>query len=203
LHAASIILGLPALHYPSRPALSWFRGDFSSNTTQPFSVITDLPTGVFFEELDKTHPEARFILTVRDVESWLASFELFLSRTKPSSAETLRRDVIRVACYGTITFHRERMAGVYLRHTERVQEYFRHRSSDLLVLDLTTEKHPWAKLCRFLNITPPDLPFPHLRYPGINNLRWALPTELNEKRRAIMELAYRKTPLQTDKVSSE
>jgi sulfotransferase family protein len=189
LHAASVILRLSALHYPSRPAKRWLQGDYSAETTNPFNVITDIPTGVYFEELDKTHPHARFILTIRDVDSWLNSFEAFLSRTKPSSPDTLTRDVIRVACYGTTRFNRERMAGVYLRHNDRVQKYFKYRSSDLLILELGDD-NSWKRLCDFLDLTPPKIPYPHLRAPGIGELRWVLPEEINVKRRALMQLLY-------------
>ncbi|MDP9138748.1 MAG: hypothetical protein M3N38_11325 [Pseudomonadota bacterium] len=190
LHAASVLMGLSAWHYPSQAAFRWFLGDFSAATTQPFAAITDLPTPLFFEELDKTHPRARFILTVRDVESWLDSFEAFLGRTRPSSPQTLRRDIIRIACYGTMAFHRERMAGVYLRHIDRVQTYFRHRASDLLVLDVKKEPRPWQKLGDFLSLPLPDLPFPHLRAPGIGPLRCVLPQELGQKRDAMIRLAF-------------
>jgi hypothetical protein len=39
-----------------------------------YQSTVDWPTAGFFRELSKTHPEAKFILTVRSPESWAASF---------------------------------------------------------------------------------------------------------------------------------
>jgi hypothetical protein len=191
LHAASVMLGLSAVHFPKTAALRWMFGDFSLATTHPFAVVTDIPTPVYFEELDRTHPGARFVLTVRDLKNWLSSLETHLARTKPSSEKTLRRDIIRIACYGTIPFHRERMTSVYLRHIDRVQTYFKHRAADLLILDLETEPRPWEKLCAFLGLDPPDTSFPHLRGHALGPLQIVLPEDIGQKRDAMIRLILR------------
>jgi len=47
----------------------------------------------------------------------------------------------------------------YERHNREVLEYFKGRTTDLLVLRLT-EGDGWAKLCPFLEQEVPHVPFP-------------------------------------------
>jgi hypothetical protein len=67
---------------------------------------------------------------------------------------------------------------------------FKNRPSDLLILDLANEPRPWRRLCDFLGLPAPDMPFPHLKKPGIGELRRVLPEEIARKRDAMMRLAY-------------
>jgi hypothetical protein len=75
LHAAALILRIPAIHYPIELTPRWFNGDFSRAATEPYQLISDLPTPLFFEEFDVAHPGAKFILTYRNVDRWLDSVE--------------------------------------------------------------------------------------------------------------------------------
>ena len=168
--------------------MRWLRGDFSEDATDYFDVITDLPTPMYFEQLDMTHPGAQYILTIRDVDSWLNSMEIFFAKSPPESSETLLRDFIRIACYGTTRFHRQRMKNVYLRHLDHVQNYFRNRPSDLMIIDVKKESNPWDKLCAFLQLPVPDMPFPHLRAPGIGKLGSVRQDEKVLKRRLLARM---------------
>ena len=190
LHVASLILGLSAVHYPREAASRWFRGDFSRETTDHFDVITDLPTPVYFQQLDTTHPGSRFILTIRSIDSWLESVEKFFAKSPPESAETLLRDFIRIACYGTTRFHRQRMMSVYMRHIELVQNYFRQRPSDLMIINISEETNPWDRLCAFLEMPVPKMGFPHLRAPGIGQLTSVRHDEKESKRRLLMRVLH-------------
>jgi hypothetical protein len=188
LHAAGVILGLSAVHYPGPLATRWMAGNFSAETLGPFAFWTDLPVPVYFREFDRACPNSRFIMTVREPDAWVDSVERWFARTPPSSEKTLQRDLVRLICYGVCNFHRQRFLDVYQRHTDQVTEYFRDRPSDLLVLDLTKETDPWHRLCRFLNHPVPEAKFPHLTSPSIGDLRIVLPEEVADKRRRLSDL---------------
>jgi hypothetical protein len=189
LHAAAVILGFSAIHYPARLAAKWMAADFSPEAMSPFEFYTDLPVPVYFREFDRARPHARFILTLRHADAWVESVERWFASSPPSSPRTVQRDVIRLVCYGVDDFHRQRFLDVYRRHTEQVTEYFRDRPEDLLVLDPTTEPDPWAPLCRFLDRPVPRRKFPHLKTPAIGNLQWVMPEEIGDKQRRMIRLA--------------
>ena len=68
---------------------------------------------------------------------------------------------MRLAVYGVTTFHRGRLKYVYERHVREVEEYFKQRPRDLLVLDVCAGEG-WEKLCAFLNKPVPPGPFPFI-----------------------------------------
>ncbi len=140
----------------------WFRGDFSHDYLRDLDALTDLPIGVFFPQLDQKYPGSRFILTVRDIDSWLTSVARQFSR-QPEPEPGFRRDV-RMAAYGTSVFHEQRFRFVYKTHQRNVKWYFDNRPQDLLVMDICGGDG-WDKLCHFLNRDRPSMPFPHQR-PG-------------------------------------
>src|SRR5690242_14275153 len=134
LHAAAVILGFPAVHYPLGLASRWMGADFSPDAMGPFSAYTDLPVPVYFREFDRACPNSRFILTLRDPARWIDSVERYFG-SRPSSEQTLQRDILRLLCYGVSNFHRQRFLDVYHRHTDQVTDYFCDRPADLLVFD--------------------------------------------------------------------
>jgi hypothetical protein len=188
LHAACVLLGLSAIHYPTFAARRWLEGDFSPETTEGFQAVTDLPTPVYFRQFDAIHPGARFILTLREVETWLESMETHYARGRPHSAETALRDRIRMAAYGAIDFDRTRMRDACERHVEQVLAYFKTRPGDLLVLDLPTETDLWGRLCGFLGLSRPEEPFPHVRQFITGPLAVVADSELPQKAQAMREL---------------
>jgi hypothetical protein len=74
-----------------------------------------------------------------------------------------RTEFQHIAAYGLITLNnRDRMAYVYDLHIKNVIEYFKDRPEDLLILNIF-EGDGWDKLCDFLSIPVPDVPFPHIK----------------------------------------
>jgi hypothetical protein len=63
------------------------------------------------------------------------------------------------ALYGSAHFDPERFSRAYDAYVERVDDHFRRRETDLLVLDLFAGQG-WPELCAFLDHPAPDLPFP-------------------------------------------
>jgi hypothetical protein len=191
LHAAAVILGLSAVHFPLRLAQNWMAGDFSPAALGPFDFYSDLPVPTYFREFDRACPSARFILTVRDPEQWIDSAERYFASSPPNSPATLQRDLVRLVGYGMLRFHRQRFLDVYRRHTDDVLGYFKDRPADLLVLDLTKELDPWQPLARFLNRPLPERRFPRLASPAIGDLTRVTPAELQDKQRRMLDLVDR------------
>lgn len=160
-------LGYRAAHYVDhREALrgesTWFAGDFETDSLIGFDAAVDLPVPAFYPQLDTRYPGSRFILTVRDAESWIASVRRHWSR-KPitDDAQGRYRRWVRLATYGTFGFSEARMRFVYETHVRNVMDFFAGRPRDLLVLDICGGQG-WDRLCPFLDKPPPCGPFPWL-----------------------------------------
>lgn len=142
-------LGYYSKHYPSM--LEFYE------TIDRYDALADIPISCNFEILDKKYPHSKFILTVRDINSWLESCERHLKITTLSEKWQWS---IRKKCYGTIGWDREKYKKTYYTHYDNVLEYFKNRPNDLLILDIL-EGEGYEKLCPFLNKTVINPNFPH------------------------------------------
>jgi hypothetical protein len=145
------MLGYRTVHFPT-----------SDEQIARHDAATDASVAYRFEELDRAYPGSKFILTVRDEEAWLRSYEQFRDQqTRIGRNWPMMRvaRAVRLAVYGTEEFDRERWREGYRRHNQRVREYFADRPGDLLVMDITRGEG-WEKLCPFLGKPAPGAPFP-------------------------------------------
>ena len=185
LHAALVLLGKASCHYPAVAARHWLAGQYESDPLSEVEACVDLPTPVFFRELDRAYPGSRFILTVRDEGQWLESVGRFLGGTAPSGPRTILRDMIRVATYGMAGFHAERFREVFRQHRRAVEDYFADRPETLLVMDISAGDG-WEALCRFLGIgEQPCRPFPRLDSPYLGQLSNVTFSDLDHKRQLL------------------
>lgn len=126
-----------------------------------FDVALPGISAAMYEDLDAAYPGSKFILTVRDIGRWLKSVEHDIQRKKDVVQDRMEeREKIQLLLYGTAEFDRKRFEQAYCKHLERVEDYFKKRPDDLLVLDITTDAG-WDRLCGFLGEPVPDVPFPH------------------------------------------
>jgi hypothetical protein len=166
LTAALNILGVTSIHYPydERTLSQLQSGNFRLSLLDTYQSITDLPAVPFYEEFDREFPNSKFILTVRDLDGWLRSCEMhwqLLDEWVASFPEFERaHSYLSELVYGGQTFERDRFALRYETHLTRVKKYFAARKKDLLVLDICNGEG-WSKLCSFLSVEEPALPFPH------------------------------------------
>ena len=149
---------------------NWAKRDFRRlfrfcHTAQAFQ---DVPFSLpyTFQALDIRFPGSKFILTIRDSpEQWYSSLihfhtRLFGGGTVPD-CNCLKRATY---CYTGWMFeanraifptpnddlyNKEILINHYNFHNQSVMEYFRHRTSDLLVINLA-EKGSYAKFCEFI-----------------------------------------------------
>ncbi|MGW2633897.1 sulfotransferase family protein [Streptomyces chattanoogensis] len=172
LRAALHLLGYDVAHYPvdraSLDALA--RGDGRLPLLEHYDGLADVAAVPCFRELDALHRGARFILTVREKGSWLASLEEnWPTAAAPGSpcgrdddargAVRETRRFLREAVYGCHAFDAGRLSRVYDEHVAAVRAHFDGRPGDLLVLDIVGGEG-WERLAPFLGVAAPAAPFP-------------------------------------------
>jgi hypothetical protein len=133
------------------------KGDYSRALAAvgDFVAFEDRPWNVWemYRHLDEAHPDSRFVLTVRDPETWWRSVEQWCTHKKPQMAETYTTHLRAEA------FTREAFVAGYEQYNAEVIDHF-EGTDKLLVLDVEAEPS-WAPLCAFLGVPVPDAPFPH------------------------------------------
>ena len=162
------MLGFKVAHSPDDKITlkELLAGKYNFSILNDFDGITDITVAPYYAQLDKLFPDSKFILTVRDKESWLRALESQW-REMPvvddlPSKETNMQDrarLLRIAVYGTYTFNEEQFSYAYDLHYRNVVEYFKERPESLLIINIF-EGEVWEKLCPFLNIPVLNKPFP-------------------------------------------
>ncbi|KAI8393798.1 P-loop containing nucleoside triphosphate hydrolase protein [Radiomyces spectabilis] len=134
-----------------------------------FTAAVDWPTCLFYKELMAKYPNAKFILTMRDADSWYKSIKNTIHpRVRDVLAggdhpEHLVRMVDMVATVELDGAHRDpalfanedEMKRRFMKHNEEVQRTI--PAERLLILQLG---EGWDRLCRFLNKPVPKVPYP-------------------------------------------
>jgi hypothetical protein len=149
------ILGLRAVHFPR-----------SLREVRRHDAATDTPVADAFERLDRLFPASRFVYTVREQGAWLASCRWEWAKHQEDFDGSRFISSLHDRLYGGRDFEAARFAHAYGRHEERVLRHFEKRPEDLLVLDLCGADAGWGRLCAFLGLPVPDVPFPHLNGVG-------------------------------------
>ena len=113
----------------------------------------------------RSYPGSRFILTVRDEDSWIRSLRVHLfPRAKATQNDSLipLQPFTRSSMFnGDLWFIDEHAADYLQRYRDfnrGVMDYFRGRDN-LLVIDIQ-KGDGWEKLCAFLGCDIPSEPFP-------------------------------------------
>ena len=154
------ILGYNTLHFPRFRYINHecylYYEEF-----QHYDAFTDTPIAATYKTLDKQFPDSKFILTVRDMDTWLRSCERHFKPgrfdnhvTHPDS------NYLHLQLYNSTDFDREKFEFAYFRHYYDVLLYFSgERKNDLLILDIVNGDS-WDQLCGFLSKTVPQEDFP-------------------------------------------
>lgn len=157
-------LGYKTVHYPS-PQEYDKRNDYE--------FMCDLPIPPRFKQLDKEYPQARFVLTTRDTESWLKSVKRHMIVKKAKWQMEYRREA-----YGTHEYNEQVLIESYEKHNQEVKNYFRD-TNKLLVLDIS-EPDKWEKLCSFLGVKKPSVPYPTTNVYDSKKLNLGCGTDIKE-----------------------
>jgi hypothetical protein len=145
------MLGYSAVHCP-----------MSYEEIDKHESSTDTAVAARFEFLDLLYPGSKFILTIRDLDSWIESASSLIRSDK----DPIWKLETRSKLWGSLVFDRENFIEGYHKHHSKVLHHFRNRPNDFLILDLkATEK--FEKLCSFLDKPIPSNDYPHLNKRGL------------------------------------
>jgi len=109
------------------------------------NVFADGSERYRFKELDKFFPEAKFILTTRNIDTWLVSH--------------VNHSYVRHKRTHTDgDFWRQRLK-TFREHHKAVREYFQGRE-DFLEINFCDKDDKWDPICHFLDKEVPDCSFP-------------------------------------------
>jgi hypothetical protein len=160
-HMEEVILDMPT-HVPLWAAAVDGRPDWTAAFAGYESAV-DWPTAGFFRELHAAYPEAKFVLTVRSPESWVASFsatiyKLLAGRDKaPAEMQDWLDMGSRVIAKTGFPpgLDEAGLARAFNAHNEAVKAAI--PADRLLVYQV---KEGWGPLCEFLGVAAPGGEFP-------------------------------------------
>jgi Sulfotransferase domain len=134
-------------------------GDFRLPTFEMFDAFTDNPYFRIWREIYALYPDARYILTVRDEDAWIASCAKFFNhrRIRPMRVWMFGPH----ANPGRDAASRQAWLDAYRAHNAAVRAHFASRPQQFLEFEPTRESS-WGLLCDFLGApVPDDQPWPH------------------------------------------
>ncbi|QDV41301.1 hypothetical protein Enr13x_11390 [Stieleria neptunia] len=131
-------------------------------TLNSYDAFGDLPIPLFFKELDGAFPDAKFIYTTRQIDSWLDSMEWLLERGRYERGWTTGElaDEMHFAIYNSARFDKPRLAKAFLDHEQCVREHFDGREGKLCTIDISRGELTFERICQFLGLPVPSGPFP-------------------------------------------
>lgn len=150
---ACSLLGLSSLHFPDLGKI------------QEVDMANDLPVTAHYKKLDGLFPNSKFILTVRDQDSWEKSFSEHIKiqnhiKRGREISKYHPAFIHRVKLYGTHVLTLDVVIETRRKHEQDVLEYFKKRKDDLLIMDIAGGDS-WSMLCSFIDFQIPSHPFPH------------------------------------------
>jgi hypothetical protein len=132
-----------------------------------YRACVDTPTSYHYEEVARAFPNALVVVTIRDPESWYASWVAFhdVMAEVASAARDVSQDMIKLG--EIIRAHRSRVWGLDASREEMIAQFERRveevsasvTSDRFLAFDV---REGWRPLCSFLQQPVPDTPFPHV-----------------------------------------
>ena len=175
MFAALQILGLNPVHtgyerLARLPLCSYlFGGNYSLDDAlallRRFDGGMDEPTMLLYEEVMAAIPDAKFLLTISDPESWYENYVKGANSMNATRFARLKR-VLPYDCemmrswgcnFDFPSEGKEECLQNYAKHNQRVQEVI--PAEKLLVYNWSDG---WSPLCHFLGLPVPDEDFPHV-----------------------------------------
>lgn len=117
--------------------------------------LNDMPITTRYKFYDKIFKNSKFILTVRELHSWLSSCKNHFRREKHKHVGRLRQEL-----FGDNKWNRELFLHLYKEHFREVYNYFKNRKNDLLIIDIVGGDG-YKKISEFLDIKIHKNTFPH------------------------------------------
>ena len=140
-----------------------------------YDVFEDYPWPYTYKEFDKHYPDTKFVLGLREPNSWVKS--VIYQSLRGKTVE--RRNAASTRYLEEYGFkypvlHEEELKLMFLEHNNEVIEYFKDRPNDFLIVNWW-EGSGWMEICKFLGKPIPNVPFPHRKnaypYPDYKRMR--------------------------------
>jgi hypothetical protein len=154
----------PGFHLDENNNLIINQNDVSEN-----QAATDETTIPIYKEIDAQYPGSKFILTIRDMDSWYRSIENNGNALQHIRDKNPAVAVLHKTLYGSAVRNIRLYTEAHQNHIASVKEYFSNRPNDLLIMNICSGEG-WETLCPFLGKDIPDTPFPKENIFGINDL---------------------------------
>ena len=128
-----------------------------------YRATIDWPSCEYYKELMEAYPDAIVLLNTRNPGEWYDSTYKTIYRVQTMFPPwmrffvTMQEKLIWKGRFNDQFEDREKAIKNYLDHHEEVMKHV--PPGRLLVYDV---KEGWGPLCRFLGVSIPDIPFPHL-----------------------------------------
>lgn len=134
--------------------------ELTRELSHEYDAFEDNPWPLVFREMDEMWPDAKFVLTYRDPQKWIASqVKHFGTKVTPM------RQLIYGEARGCPLGNEAHYIETYLRHNDDVRAHFSDRPEKLLELNFE-QGQGWKELCEFLGCDVPGTAFPHANPAG-------------------------------------
>ncbi len=149
--------------------VNWKAGDVDKQVLditlaelEQLEAIQDSPCVFLHQELDAAFPGSKFILTIRNTDSWLESYRKFFK----DKCNPFQRWMYKIDQFSGNEDHFRK---VYNDKNAEIIDYFKDRPNDFLILDMA-KGDGWLELVPFLG---QDFlkPFPHVNKMGVLNAK--------------------------------
>ena len=133
-----------------------------------FNSAVDFPVSLFYEELINKFTDSKFILTLRDFDTWYESTANTIYKVPTMLPDWFKRVVYPIRMFIELQVNliwlglfknnfsdRQFTELVYNEHIESVKKTI---PADKLLIYRINEG--WGPLCEFLNVDKPEIPFP-------------------------------------------
>ena len=127
LREALKILGYRVKDNSTRPLIPILKGNYNKvlRLIRNYDAIEDTPWYMIYKELDARIPGSKFILTLREEESWYKSVSRQIGLLRNPNQEW-----IYGRGKGLPVEYKENAIRIYNQHNHEVMEYFKDRPSD-------------------------------------------------------------------------
>jgi hypothetical protein len=162
---------IEVIDHPDHGA-AWHRtslgGPIDWSVFDGYRSVADWPAVAYWRELTEHYPTAKVVLSLRDAESWYKSvsetiYQRMISPLPADAPEERRthramcKKIVLDDTFGGRFEDKQHAIEAFERHNESVRATI--EPSRLLVYDV---KEGWEPLCRFLEVSVPEDPFPRL-----------------------------------------
>jgi len=142
---------LDSLGYKTRHFVPELLEPANWDAVEEVEALADTPIQVIYKECDLRYPESLFILTTRDLDSWLESMEWLFEHGRIIWNWGPRVYAYIDLLYQTTHFDRNILTECWHSYHSNVFEYFEGRELDLLVIDIS-DGFDVPSICDFLGI---------------------------------------------------